>query len=214
MNSSSLDEMSKCIATVDEGRMRMTVRLRMLAALAIVIVVGLAPLGTSPALAQDATPGSASGTPQAATCPPDTPEALVELAETWVAAVNAEDTAPLEGMFHEVHIHSWAIGEDTATGDEYLASLQGVFDAFDDYSFTAEQILVSGNFVTIRWVAAGTQVQDFQGFAPSDQATSWPGISVFHVECGQVTDAWTVADHLNRLQQHGTAPEAGATPEQ
>ncbi len=46
---------------------------------------------------------------------------------------------------------------------------------------------------------------------------TWPGITIFSVECGELVEGWTEADHLTRLIATGViTPEelqSVATPE-
>ena len=181
--------------------------LRRIVAALLVTVITLASMGPLSMSAQDATPstgtdGAAAGTP----CPPLSPEDLEARANTFVDALHNEDLQAIEGLLHRDHTHHWAIGTGEHDAEAYLASLSELFDAFDDRSFTADDIIVADGSVVIRWTATGTQVEEFGGFPPTDEPATWTGITILEFQCGQIVEAWFEADHLFRLSQQGHVP--------
>lgn len=157
---------------------------------------------------------SAQGATPEADCPPLSPEAIQERVQAFVDATNAEDLEQLEGLFHPDHQHNWSITPGSLDLQGYLDTIGNLFDAYDNYSFTADDILTADGAAVLRFTASGTQVLDFNGYPPSDQPATWTGILVIEFdECGQIVEIWAEADHLGRLIQHGSIePPMQATP--
>jgi steroid delta-isomerase-like uncharacterized protein len=155
--------------------------------------------------AQDASP--------AAACPPLSAEAIQEVVQEFVDANNAEDLDRLGETLHEDYAHYWGIGANVHDREGYLATIGNLFDAFDDFSFTADAIIVTDNIAVVRVTVSGTQVLEFAGFPPSDQPTTWTGIFIFEFdECGLIVETWAEFDHLGRLIRQGTIVPSAATP--
>lgn len=177
---------------------------RSIRSLILTALVALAALAAIPwsAAAQQASP---------AACPPLSPEAIEARVQEFAVAVNAEDLDRLSALLAPDHQHHWS-GE-TLDRDTYLDRMGALFDAYDDYSFTTEQIITGDGEVALRFTASGTLVRPFNGIGGNDTSATWTGILIFTLDdCGQVTEIWAAVDHLGRLRQHGAITLPEATP--
>jgi predicted ester cyclase len=148
---------------------------------------------------------SAQGATPEADCPPLSPEAIEARVRAFVEAVNAEDTGRLGELLHPDHQHNWSIHQDALDLQGYLDTIGNLFDAYDDYSFTADEIVTADGAAVLRFTASGMQVLELNGYPPSDQPATWTGILVIEFDnCGQIVEIWAEADHLGRLIQHGS----------
>lgn len=183
---------------------RISVRTLIATAIMMLLAISLiAPLSVS---AHEATPES--------DCPPLSPEAIEARVQEFVESVNAEDTGRLGELLHPDHQHNWSIHQDSLDRQGYLDTISSLFDAYDNFSFTADQVITADGSAVLRFTTSGTQVLHFNGFPPSDQPATWTGILIIELnECGQIVEIWAEADHLGRLIQHGSIEvPAEATP--
>ncbi len=141
-----------------------------------------------------------------------TQEAAIALLSTYLEAVNHRDDAALAALLAPDYVHHWPFGHDTVGAAADLANLQRVAEVFPDLTVTADQILAGDDLGVIVWTATGTQARPFLGFPPSAHPASWSGIFVHRLAGGQITETWTQADHLSRLQQQGAIPAPAAPP--
>jgi steroid delta-isomerase-like uncharacterized protein len=146
-------------------------------------------------------------------CAPLAAETIRARAQEFVDAMNAEDLDRLGETLHDDHATHWGIGSEVHDRERYLASIGRLFKAFDDFSFTADAIIVTDNIAVVRVTVSGTQVLEFIGFPPSGQPATWTGMYIFEFEeCGRIVEAWAEFDHLGRLIRQGTIVPPAATP--
>jgi steroid delta-isomerase-like uncharacterized protein len=72
--------------------------------------------------------------------------------------------------------------------------------------FTIDDLIAEGDKVVIRWTNAGTHVGEFLGAPPTGKSFKTPGINIFRVKDGKMTESWHVVDVLGQLQQLGLVP--------
>ena len=88
------------------------------------------------------------------------------------------------------------------------SALEGFYAAFSDIQIEVEQILVSGDYVTVRQVARGTHDGDFLGIPATGQPIEIRSHDIYRVEDGMVAEVWHVEELLNILFQIGAFPPA------
>lgn len=159
---------------------------------------------TGRAIAQDATPD---------TCRELSAAELETQVLAMVDAWNAQDAGQLERLFHPEHAHRWNGGAEPLDRDAYLAAMQTMWAAFDDLTFTAEDVITCDDVAVLRFSLSGLQVQAFDGVPPGDRPATWTAIMILTFRCGLIVEAWAEANHLGRLRQQGSIPSPdGATP--
>ena len=75
-------------------------------------------------------------------------------------------------------------------------------ETFPDVAYTIDELLVSGERVTVRWTATGTQSGTLWGIVPpTGRRVTWRGLHLLTVRNARVVEVWAVADLLSILQQ-------------
>jgi predicted ester cyclase len=184
----------------------------------VVMLLGSLVLGPSLSVAQEATP-------TAAECPAVSNEANKEVVNTFLEAVNSgDDAAAAELTADEITYHSRSKGERADDAGEFF---RGQRASFPDATMTIDQLVAEGETVAayVSWsgtlqgetaLISGQEVSIPEG----QRDAEWVGALFFRVECGKITDVWSVIDRLGHFMDLGviTAEELQsadvvATPE-
>jgi predicted ester cyclase len=152
-------------------------------------------------------------TPEAE-CPVTTLEENEALATMYWEEVWWGDQGKIAEIVAPDEVHHWGIGGDTTGFEEFSERWDQFFTAFPDLEFTVDLVAAEGDLVATRWTATGTQRGEWQGIAPTDRQVTWQGTNIFRIECGQIVESWSEADHLGLLSQLGATdiPALLATP--
>ena len=102
------------------------------------------------------------------------------MAETYVGHVNT-DTIPNRDI-----------------GKGFVGLL---LQAFPDLHYTVEDQVSQGEKVVCRWSATGTHTGDFFGMPPTNKSVKMIGITIFHVQNGQIAELWDVWDQAGLMGQ-------------
>jgi predicted ester cyclase len=162
--------------------------------------------GAAASRAQEATPEAA--------CPVTTPEENKELVTMYWEEVWWGDQGKIAEIVAPDEVHHWGIGDDTKGFEEFSKRWDLFFTAFPDLEFTVDLVAAEGDLAATRWTATGTQRGEWQGIAPTNRQVTWQGTNIFRIECGQIVESWSEADHLGLLSQLGATdiPSLLATP--
>lgn len=85
-------------------------------------------------------------------------------------------------------------------------AVQMYVHAFPDLHFEVEQILASGDNVTLRWLATGTHGGELMGIPPTNKRVVTHGCTVEEVRNGKLVREWIYWDTGNLLRQIGVLP--------
>jgi steroid delta-isomerase-like uncharacterized protein len=83
--------------------------------------------------------------------------------------------------------------------------------AFSDLHFEIEQMLSSGDYVTMRWTAVGTHDGELMGIPPTNKRVVTHGCTVEEVKNGKAVREWVYWDTGNLLRQIGILPSHAPT---
>ena len=83
---------------------------------------------------------------------------------------------------------------------------RGIFAAFGSPQLTFNEVLESGESVTIRFTMTGTHVDEFMGVPATGRNIALPGITILRFEGDTVIERWSSADMLGLLVQLGALP--------
>lgn len=75
--------------------------------------------------------------------------------------------------------------------------------AFPDLNQTIEELVASGDKVTVRFIARGTHKADFQGIPATGNRMEISGILIFHIKDGKIVEVREEADFLGFMMQLG-----------
>jgi predicted ester cyclase len=121
----------------------------------------------------------------------------VELWNTGDLAIATELLAP------DCLIHARIpLATDFARGPESLRQLVHFYHlAFSEIHVVAEQVVVEGDTVVVRWTARGRHTGDLLGLPPTFRETETTGIDILRVADGRIVEGWVSWDVLNLLEQ-------------
>lgn len=100
-------------------------------------------------------------------------------------------------------------GEEFRGTDAIVANQFGLFEAFPDFRYTTDTILVDGDMAAARWTATGTHEGMFEGIEPTGETVEFTVMGMFHVEDDHLTEVWIQVDQLGLLQQLGVVDAPG-----
>jgi steroid delta-isomerase-like uncharacterized protein len=78
--------------------------------------------------------------------------------------------------------------------------------AFPDWHSDLGFLVAEGDLVTEYFTASGTQQGELFGVPGSGRAVTLPGINIFRVRDGRITERWGRLDDLGLMRQLGLAP--------
>lgn len=93
-----------------------------------------------------------------------------------------------------------------ATRDGLKMLVQMYHDAFPDLQIHTDELLVTEDKIVMRYTASGTHEGEMMGMPPTGKSATISGISILHVQEGQITAEFTLMDNMGLMQQLGLAP--------
>ena len=97
-----------------------------------------------------------------------------------------------------------AVGIDGFKG--YVATVRA---AFPDFHNSIEDLVAEGDKVAVRLAYRGTHRGEVFGAPPTGRPVAYPGIAIFRISGGKITDAWIMGDTWSLRQQLGMLPGLG-----
>ena len=83
--------------------------------------------------------------------------------------------------------------------------------AFPDWRSDVHLLLAEGDFVAEHFTASGTQQGDFMGVSATNRFVRVPGINIYRLQDGKITERWGILDMPALFAQLGASPRsAGA----
>jgi hypothetical protein len=78
-------------------------------------------------------------------------------------------------------------------------------NAFPDIRFHLDDIIVAGDFATVRWTSTSTHLGELKGLAPTGRSVTTSGILLLRYDGEQVREIWGYWDVFGMLRQMGVA---------
>lgn len=119
---------------------------------------------------------------------------------------NAHDVSAIERLFSEdIAFYDPAIvpGGEAHGFDEVKRFFNVFFDAFPDVHFDVDDIFGENDRAAVRFTWTGTHQATFLGLHISERHVSVPGIDIFHVRDGKITEVRVAFDRLWLIEQLG-----------
>ncbi len=92
----------------------------------------------------------------------------------------------------------------TPGGREGMRAAGAMFRAaFPDWHSEVGLLIAEGDLVVEQFTASGTQRGEVMGVPPSGQTVTLPGIQIFRLAGGKITERWGQLDELGLLRQLG-----------
>jgi predicted ester cyclase len=92
---------------------------------------------------------------------------------------------------------------DTISKTALLEMIRSNYSAFPDARHDLQEVLPSGNFVTVRLVAYGTHKGSYEGIAATGRQVVVSAIHIFRIANGRIVEWWAAEDDLGLLRQIG-----------
>jgi predicted ester cyclase len=92
------------------------------------------------------------------------------------------------------------------TTDGFTMGMQIMVEAFPDFRFRIEDMLVEGDKATIRGRMFGTNTGPFQGMPPTGRPVEVESIDIVRVRDGRYVEHWGVIDMAAMMMQLGIMP--------
>jgi steroid delta-isomerase-like uncharacterized protein len=78
--------------------------------------------------------------------------------------------------------------------------------AFPDWRSDVHLLVAEGDYVAEHFTASGTQRGEIMGVAPTNRTVRVPGINLFRLRGGMITERWGLLDMASLFAQLGAAP--------
>ncbi len=150
-----------------------------------------------------------------ATAQEATPAALPLFFKELVAAWNAHDAQRVVAIYAtDAVVEEAVLGSPVRRGsDEITAWVEANFAALPDLRIEPRAGYVTDDRAVLEWVYTGTYTGQFPGLPPgTGQAVSFPGVSVYHLQDGQIVHDTLYYDSALLLSQLGLMAAPGASP--
>jgi len=90
--------------------------------------------------------------------------------------------------------------------EEDQTALKGWHQAFPDVVIVPEKLIAEDDFVTIYWVARGTNTGTGNGLPATGKKAELAGITIWRIVEGKIREEWSAFDQLSLMQQLGLLP--------
>lgn len=115
---------------------------------------------------------------------------------------NKENFASFDELFAPNYVnHSASPGANDRAAREQ--SIRSYRQASPDLVVSIDDIIGEGDKVALRWTDRGPLRTPLGVAPPTDRAISIPGINIFRIADGKITDEWIVWDTLSWARQLG-----------
>lgn len=80
-------------------------------------------------------------------------------------------------------------------------------NSFSSIRWTAEDVVVEGDKVAVRWMSSSIHSSEFMGIPATGKSVSMSGMDFWHLRDGKIAEKWTNYDMLGLLGQLGASPQ-------
>jgi predicted ester cyclase len=144
--------------------------------------------------------------PDVGAAPPVTVADTEALMRRFYAAFNERNLDVLDELMAADVVDHNPIPDQPAGVAGVKTALAGFSTGFSDIQIEIEQILVAGDYVTVRQIARGTHDGDFLGIPATGKPVAIISHDIYRVAGGMIVEVWHVEDLLNTLFQIGAFP--------
>lgn len=121
-----------------------------------------------------------------------------------VEGFNSGDVTSANEVFHsDAVIHINGNPNKDLSLEEFKQMVTGVLTAFPDLKFTIEDQFASGNKVSTRWTAEGTNSGPLGELNATGKRVKLDGIIIDYLKNEKVAERWELWDQMSMLQQLG-----------
>jgi len=133
------------------------------------------------------------------------------LVEEAFEAINAHDPDRYVQLVDASYVMENPASPTPILGRERVKQFMAMyFNAFPDFHYDIEQIIVSGDWVVSRWRVTGTHKGEFNGIPATNRQVTSRGCTVTEIRNGRIAKTSVHYDQLAVLQQLGLSIGKGA----
>jgi predicted ester cyclase len=130
--------------------------------------------------------------------------AISEYEQNWIDGLNRGDVSVADDIFRpDCVIHINGGPERDLSLNHFKQMISGFLTAFPDLHFTIEDQLTSGEKVSTRWTAKGTNTGPLSDMKPTGKKIAIEGLIIDHLVNGKVAKRWELWDQMAMMQQLG-----------
>jgi predicted ester cyclase len=85
--------------------------------------------------------------------------------------------------------------------DAYVAGLEAVIEAFPDYRWTLQHLLIDGPWISAHFLDTGTHRGTFLGIPGTGRAITVQEFATYRLDNNKIAEVWVVADNLHLMSQ-------------
>lgn len=121
------------------------------------------------------------------------------------------DLGAAEELLAEDYVeHNPVLPDGEIRGRENMIEFwRELFEGASDLSITEREMVCEGDTVVSRTVARGIHDGEFMGLPPTGNEFEVPGMDLYHVEDGEIVEAWVAVDSLGMMEQLGAVEPPG-----
>ena len=129
---------------------------------------------------------------------------ISEYEQKWVDGLNSGDVSVADEVFQpDCVIHINGNPQRDLSLDNFKQMAAGLLVAFPDLHFTINDQFTSGEKVSTRWTAKGTNTGPFGEMQATGKVVEIEGLIIDYVVNGKVAKRWELWDQMSMMQQLG-----------
>jgi predicted ester cyclase len=122
-------------------------------------------------------------------------------------AVNGGDPAVIDETWSEDLLwHGGSLGTFKGRAAFKTSFIANATSTWNDMHLEIHEVIASGDKIVLRFTNSGTNVGPFMGTPPTGKHAEWPGIGIYTVRDGRITEGWFAEDILAILIQLEVLP--------
>jgi steroid delta-isomerase-like uncharacterized protein len=134
----------------------------------------------------------------------NTPLIISEYELKWVNGLNSGNVSVADEVFQpDCVIHINGNPQRDLSLDDFKQMVAGLLLAFPDLHFTINDQFTSGEKVSTRWTAKGTNTGPFGEMPATNKSIEIEGLIIDKVVNGKVAKRWELWDQMAMMQQLG-----------
>ena len=132
------------------------------------------------------------------------PMVISECIQKWIDAMNSGNVSVADDVFQpDCIIHINGNPERDLSVENFKQMAAGILAAFPDIHFTINDQFTSGEKVSTRWTAKGTNTGPFGEMPATGKRVEIEGFIIDQVVNGKIAKRWELWDQMAMMQQLG-----------
>jgi predicted ester cyclase len=134
----------------------------------------------------------------------NSPMVISEYEQKWVDGLNSGNVSVADEVFQpDCVIHINGNPQRDLSLENFKQMVAGLLIAFPNLHFTINDQFTSGEKVSTRWTAKGTNTGPFGEMQATGKEVEIEGLIIDHLVNGKVANRWEIWDQMAMMQQLG-----------